>query len=168
MKRELNTVPTGLGAEKVAEFWRRVRKGRGCWTFRTTDPSSGYGRIFASKRYHKAHRVSWELKHGPIPNGLHVLHRCDNPPCVRPDHLFLGNQKANWDDMMAKGRGNFLRGEDHGNARVTAATVRAIRREHVRGKHSHDPGNTTELMAKYKVSRNTILRIVDRVTWRHI
>lgn len=172
-KRELNLEPTdavikSLGADKVAEFWARVKKGRGCWLFATTDPSRGYGRIFAKKRYHKAHRVSWMLHHGPIPKGLGVLHRCDNPPCVRPSHLFLGNQKANWEDMIAKGRGNFRRGERHPMTGLTDEAVREIRRLHIRGKHSHDPGNTSELMNKFGISRNTVLRVADGVNWRHV
>lgn len=93
-------------------FWARVRKTESCWVWKgATCGPSGYGRIARGRRgeFHKknsalVHRLSWELHNGPIPEGLLVLHRCDNPPCIRPDHLFLGTAKDNSDDKCAKGR----------------------------------------------------------------
>jgi hypothetical protein len=87
-------------------FWSRVRKSDGCWEF-VSGASKGYGYLNIGRRDEQevlAHRYSWELHNGPIPDGLLVLHRCDNPPCVRPDHLFLGTKKDNADDMVRKGR----------------------------------------------------------------
>jgi hypothetical protein len=83
--------------------------------------------IWNQGRMHLAHRVAWGLERGPIPEGLCVLHRCDNPPCVRVDHLFLGTVGDNNADRDAKGRHVALRGEEHGSAKLTEAQVAAIR-----------------------------------------
>lgn len=84
-------------------FWSNVQKTDGCWVW-TGCRSHDYGLMGANKARILAHRFSWELHYGPIPNGLGVLHRCDNPPCVRPDHLFLGTFEDNMKDKIAKGR----------------------------------------------------------------
>jgi hypothetical protein len=102
----------------VAErFWEKVDKSGECWTWRpvTGRHPFGYG-MFTPQHGQRvtSHRFSWQLAHGPIPSGLFVLHKCDNPPCVRPDHLFLGTHKDNMADMKAKkrqpGRTNWVRG----------------------------------------------------------
>jgi hypothetical protein len=89
----------------VERFWARVRKGPECWEF-AGPTRKGYGQLgVGSGRHISAHRISWELANGPIPDGMQVLHTCDNPPCVNPAHLFLGTHQDNMDDMVAKGRG---------------------------------------------------------------
>jgi hypothetical protein len=80
-----------------------IPEGRGCWEWMGFIRPSGYGQVHQNKL---AHRVSWELHNGPIPNGVLVLHKCDNKSCVNPDHLFLGSHRDNTQDMMSKGRGN--------------------------------------------------------------
>src|ERR1700756_2891954 len=91
-------------------FWAKVAKGPGCWEWQGKRHYKGYGHFTVRgqgrRRTLKAHRVSWELANGPIPEGLHVLHSCDNPPCVNPDHLFLGTDMDNVHDRDAKGRRN--------------------------------------------------------------
>lgn len=129
-----------------------------CWVFTgCCSANHGYGRIAIARSVaRRAHRVSWELANGPIPDGLFVLHRCDNPPCVRPDHLFLGTQRDNILDMHRKGRGatgdrngarlhpervprgerhssrlhpeRLRRGENHPQARLSDGEVAEIRR----------------------------------------
>lgn len=93
-------------ARPVADrFWPKVQKGDGCWEWQGSRLPHGYGHLTIPGRgVPYAHRISWELTHGEIPDGLWVLHHCDNPPCVRPDHLFLGTAQDNVDDSIRKGR----------------------------------------------------------------
>jgi hypothetical protein len=106
----------------VERFWEQVDKRpteNGCWIWNGTLNPNGYGQIFVGPLQGKAktaHRVSWEIAHGPIPpgrgyHGTCVLHRCDNPACVNPDHLFLGSHFDNMADMKLKGRANGGPGE---------------------------------------------------------
>lgn len=94
------------GVDLAARLWARVEKGDGCWNWTgKAAAEDGYGLLQGpDRRLVRAHRLSWELANGPIPAGQWVLHRCDNPRCVRPDHLFLGTVVENVADMMAKGR----------------------------------------------------------------
>lgn len=82
----------------------RVSKTAGCWVWMGARDQAGYGAVKVDGRMRRAARVAWELAYGPIPAGLNILHSCDNPPCVRPDHLMIGTQRANIQDMLAKGR----------------------------------------------------------------
>ena len=87
----------------AARLWSRVLKTDGCWIWRGAVNERGYGKV-AIRGMRYTHRVAWEVTHGPIPEGLCVLHRCDHPPCCRPDHLFLGTRAENIADCVAKGR----------------------------------------------------------------
>jgi hypothetical protein len=84
----------------AARFWSHVLESPACWIWTGNIGPNGYGRF--GQRY--AHRLSYEWMRGPIPEGMFVLHHCDNPPCVRPDHLFLGTAADNSHDMVRKGR----------------------------------------------------------------
>lgn len=111
-------------------FWAKVERcgPDECWPWLGATHPFGYGRIgvgrrsTGDRRTETAHRVSWEINIGPVPRGKHVLHRCDNPPCVNPAHLFLGDQAENAHDMYRKGRG---RGQFP--AVLAPATVQEIR-----------------------------------------
>jgi hypothetical protein len=97
-------------------FWAKVEPepNSGCWIWVGTRAYKDYGYIRGSGEWAAmigAHRVSWELHNGAIPDGLHVLHRCDNPWCVNPDHLFLGSSKDNHWDAALKGRKIVARGQ---------------------------------------------------------
>jgi hypothetical protein len=87
-----------------SEFWSLVDRGGDCWLWLGRKNSTGYGALGRKYPDERAHRYAWLITHGPIPDGLWVLHRCDNPPCVRPEHLFLGDALANARDRDAKGR----------------------------------------------------------------
>jgi hypothetical protein len=94
-------------ADVRERFFRKVEQpanGSACWPWIASKKSDGYGHFFFGGRMDTAHRASWMLFRGPIPTGLFVLHKCDNPSCVNPDHFFLGDHQANADDKMRKGR----------------------------------------------------------------
>lgn len=125
-----------------------VDQNTGCWNF-TGAKHNGYGWVSTSARGHprRAHRVMWEDMHGPIAEGLHVLHKCDNRACCNPDHLFLGRAKDNVDDMFRKERNPRRWGK---TGSLTPADVRAIR--------NSDKSNV-ELAAEYKIWRQTVYKI---------
>lgn len=152
-------------AKKTLEerFWAKVATGEpaACWEWHATR-RNGYGRIKVDGKLKSAHRIAYQLYHGDIPPGMKVCHRCDNPSCVNPAHLFLGKQKDNVQDMIEKGRYHPVCGEKQGNAKLTAAQVRRIRAQHSAG------SSYTQLGAMYKIHRSTIGRVVTRKTWKHI
>lgn len=140
--------------DPVQRFWAKVDKSgpNGCWVWigdRVRGPHR-YGRLWTNRRPKLAHRISWEIHVGPIPSGALVCHHCDNPPCVNPEHLFLGTDRDNNHDMIAKGRARHpkhttlwrqrlsdsQRGARNSNARLTDAQVAAIRRLYAAGQHS--------------------------------
>lgn len=110
---------------------------------------------------HKAHRVSYEMKHGTIPKGMSVCHTCDTPPCVNPKHLFIGTQKDNIADAHSKGRlknGTSL-GSLHGRSKLTEEQVGIILK---------DTRTHRKIAEKYGVDRSTISFIKQRKTWKHV
>ena len=100
--------------------------GGGCHLWLAARNAKGYGHFYMDRRGMRAHRAAWTIRNGPIPDGIQVLHTCDRPGCVNPDHLFLGTDADNSADMVAKGRA--ARGEDNGKAKLTAAQVVEIRK----------------------------------------
>ena len=140
----------------AVRLFSRVKKTETCWLW-TGSTTRGYGKL-DGRRY--AHRVSYELAHGQIPVGFCVLHRCDTPACVRPDHLFLGTDADNVRDMISKNRHSF--GSRNGQAKLTARQVRTIRRLRREGV----PAQT--LRVTYRVSRELIDAIVRRARWKHV
>lgn len=102
--RERYTPKHGRFMPVAERFWSHVDKSGDCWVWTSSRNQHGYGQVHFQSRPRFAHRVSWILTNGEILNDLWVLHHCDNPPCVRPDHLFLGTPKDNSQDMVRKGR----------------------------------------------------------------
>lgn len=125
-----------LSPERLVErFWAKVDQGAdGCWEWRGVRQRNGYGQLSVAGRNALAHRVAWELSNGPIPAGLWVLHKCDNRPCVRPDHLYLGTVHENQRDtyqrhptLAQKLMSAHPKGEAHPSAKLDAETVKYIR-----------------------------------------
>ena len=96
----------------VADFWSKVdvQGPDDCWLWKQSTDRHGYGQTGHDGLHWSAHRLAWQLSNGPIPDGLFVLHHCDNPPCCNPAHLFLGTQADNMADMVSKGRANLDNG----------------------------------------------------------
>lgn len=110
----------------------------------------------------RAHRVSWEIHFGQIPKGLCVLHRCDNPPCCKPEHLFLGSVVDNVADRCKKGR--TANGERHGSSRLSESDVREIRGMYSRGKSI----GFKLIARKFGVTPMTVKRAVAGITWKEV
>lgn len=150
------------------DFWKDVHKGPACWEWCKYKIPSGYGQVGWQGKVQLAHRVAWVLTYGPIPDGFGVLHRCDNPPCCNPEHLFLGTHQENMEDMVSKGRHlakyKLMRvGEKHPNAKLTDATVKLIREV-----CSEHPCEYTRLSRYFGVAPNTIGDILRGKNWRHV
>lgn len=157
-----------IPAAHAVRFWSKVAKGRGCWGWKDSCGSHGYGQFYIEHaKPLLAHRVSWQVSFGRIPHDKFVLHKCDNKKCVRPDHLFLGTQADNIHDMVAKGRNSPTRGELSGNAKLTSSDVAEIRRRYRTG-HRYSPGNSAELAKKFSMTRQGIGQVALRHSWRHL
>ena len=150
-----------LTAKNVANFRKKFTKSEGCWIWHASKDRKGYGLFGASGMALQAHRISWTLAFGSIPIGLHILHRCDNPSCVNPDHLFPGTNAENAVDKSRKGRS--MRGERCAFAKLTEAKVIEIRAKYDAGEM-----NQTELATEYGMAANSINGVVNRRVWKHI
>lgn len=156
----------GRPAVPVQErFWPKVDKTPehgpwgDCWKWTASKVKGGYGQFGFQRKVMLAHRVSWELAYGKPPDDLWVLHRCDNPSCVNPSHLFLGTQQDNVRDMFEKGRQNRVKGIAHHLCKLTEIKVRAIRA---------DPRSQHVIAADYNVSHPLIGKVKRREIWRHV
>ena len=135
----------------------------GCLLWEGAVDEKGYGRVGHQGKNRHAHRVSWALHHGIMPPQM-VLHRCDTPACINPDHLFLGNASDNMRDMFAKNRnwpGIHPKGEKHWRAKLTEVDVIAIR-------NRSNTESRFVLAREYNVNESNIRLIIQRKTWRHI
>lgn len=144
------------------------------WTGRRT--YNGYGTICYSGRRLRCHRLSWTLAYGEIPDGLFVLHSCDNPPCIRPEHLFLGTAIDNVTDMMQKGRQargdkhrsrthpeTLSRGEANGRAKLKTKQAVAIKTAYAQGEATYN-----QLARLHGITYNCVWDIVHGKTWTHL
>ena len=150
------------GLSVKERFWINVKQGAGCWEWQSYKDPNGYGRLNIGNVPKLAHRLSYEIEHNvTLSPSDHVCHSCDNPRCVRPSHLFLGDHAANTADKMAKGRHVYgtSKGEAHGCAKLDERQVREIR-------SSREKGVT--LAAQYGVSTTQISDIRNRRVWKHL
>lgn len=141
----------------LVDFFANATTGDGCWEWKFGRNQDGYGQVLIEGVKRPAHDVAYERAYGPLPEGYFACHSCDNPPCIRPDHLFAGTPLDNARDAAAKGR--LSHGENHYAARLTEGDVRAIR---------SDPRGCFVLAKVFGVSKQAILRIRWRRTWKHV
>lgn len=155
----------------VARFWAKVDRSGDCWLW-TAATSNGYGILAVKHRSPtplRAHRLSWEIHHGPIPGNMHVLHACDERRCVRVEHLWLGTNADNTADRVAKGRTRTWAtersrlGERHPRARLTDDIVREARRAWQAGEQT-----SVSLASMHGVAQATMHAALTRRTWGHV
>lgn len=149
----------------VAERFEKyvVRSEGGCWDWRACKNEHGYGILGVAGKNERAHRVSWTLTNGPIPKGLRVLHRCDNPVCSNPQHLFLGTAGDNTQDMVRKGRARGSPpGEQSTAGHLREEDVYLVRELCAAGFKRREVGRLLG------VSNVTVSAIARRVIWKHL
>jgi len=178
-----------------SRFWSKVIQGESpdsCWDWSAAKDRHGYG-VFCvnpTRRTERAHRYSWEITNGKIPESMNILHKCDNPSCANPEHLFLGTQADNMADMRAKGRGAkgdnttarlypeklprgdahfsrrqpelIARGERHWNSKLSATDVRKMREMNKGGL------NYSQIADVFGIHRRTASGICNGLQWRHV
>lgn len=157
--------------QRIASFNKRVDKSGDCWIWLGPLSESGYGKFncLDGKRNWRAHRASWTIAYGPIPDGMLVLHKCDNRRCVRPEHLFLGNNKDNTQDALQKGRLKDMGpwrhpcpGELNGRAKINLTDVQEIRDMANKGTLQRD------ISRKFGIGQTAVSKIVNNQTWKHV
>ncbi len=148
--------------ERFNEKWK-LDKRSGCHVWKASTRGKGYGQFKLNYKNTSAHRVAYELAYGPIPESMHVCHKCDNPPCVNPKHLWLGTNEENIEDKSNKGRYNAARGSDNGSAKVTEKMAIKIRWLYSTGKHTQ-----TRLATRFNISRGAVGQLIRKETWKHI
>ena len=148
-------------------FWEKVdvRTPDDCWQWKASLSNKRYGNIKVSGKMVKSHRLSYELEFGDIPNGLNVLHKCDNGLCVNPKHLFLGTHNDNMKDCAKKGRVPNKKGTHNGNSKLNHNNIQDIRSNCVKGDRKY---GLSSFARKYNVSAQTIWGIVHNNNWTHI
>lgn len=149
-----------------SRFFSKVSKGEpgGCWHWNAARMQSGYGNFGIDNYVHKAHRVSYALHNGSIPEGLMVLHKCDNPRCVNPEHLYAGTAKQNSQDAVRRGRhspGKVV-GEASHLAKTTDVMVRNMAALHCAGFSEMD------LVAMFGFSRSIVSSVIHGRAWKHV
>jgi hypothetical protein len=134
---------------ELNRFWARVNKTDSCWLWTSHCDKDGYGRLWRNGYKQQAHRVSWRIAHGYMPDEL-VLHKCDVPACVNPEHLFLGTQKDNMHDAVAKGR----------KGKLSSTDVDEIRRLVEAGVRQKD------IARQFDISQQHVNNIVRGYRWK--
>jgi len=150
-------------------FWSKVKAAstEACWPWRGCKNSSGYGLIEVNGKQCRAHRISWRIHLKSLPAGMCVLHRCDNPLCVNPRHLFLGTRRDNNIDKVNKGRarGGRMSGVSNPASKLTEPEVRSIRKM---AASDTSRGSQARIARRFGVSETMVSYIVRRKKWSHL
>lgn len=156
-------MPPSRPAEE--RFWEKVEIGNPdeCWNWTASTYTSGYGQFWTGTKLTSAHRFVNEMAFGPVPDNIHVLHKCDNKLCCNVKHHFRGTALDNVTDMLMKGRNNQPKGERQRSAKLNSKQVQQIRELVSSGNHTY-----SSLARGYGVSVPTIRNIAIRKTWKHI
>lgn len=168
--RILGSIPR-TKSELEEDFWKRVKQGKDdeCWEWKagrnTKVKGRDYGIVRMNGKRRKTHQVAYEIAIGKIPSGMFVCHKCDNPPCCNPKHLFAGTPKDNVEDCFRKGRAYREMGEDRYNARLTESDVNQIRARYI--KRSFISGGRA-LAKEFGVGATMIDAIVKGRKWKHL
>jgi hypothetical protein len=156
-----------INKNTVARFWSYVEVGGtdDCWEWQASRNNHGYGQLSKAKNKspYKTHRLSWEIHNGEIPTGMSVCHKCDNPPCVNPKHLFLGTHYENMQDAKHKGRmanNGSAPGEANPAAKLTPAEVSEIRTSYTEGEMPQ-----SYLAKKYGICDDSIAKVIRNETY---
>ena len=157
MKKEISD---NISERKKRKFWGKVDKSGECWEWGGSRNDKGYGRMQINKKVYKAHRLSFFLHYGKDPGKFLVLHKCDNPSCVRPDHLSLGTNSDNMKDMTSKNRQR--KGEGIPWSKLKKNDVKDILILHSKGKTHR------EIAKKYNVSEGNVRKILRGDSWSHV
>lgn len=146
-------------ADVIERFWQKVARAapEACWLWKAAKFGNGYGAFSLNGKLVRAHRVSYELAHGPIPTDHVIRHKCDNRPCCNPGHLESGTHLQNMDDRNSRGRQ--VRGERNPHAKLTLELVQAIRA---------DPRGHVLVARDHGVARSLVQRIRQRKAWSHV
>lgn len=169
----MRTWITRVPKDPIARFWTKVRVGGsdGCWPWMGHIDRNGYGsfwlpsalaKAFQLSTQGSAHRAAWRFTNGPFDPVLDVCHRCDNPVCCNPGHLFLGTHIDNMSDMKSKGRATKPRGSLHHKATITEDDVRTIRALYTVGTRQ------TDIAVRFGVSATVVSGVVLRKTWKTV
>lgn len=149
----------------IYRFYFNISKDKhpnGCWIWTKNKNSQGYGKFSVNMKTVMAHRFSWELYYGKIESHILVCHKCDNPSCVNPEHLFLGNHKDNSQDRSKKGRNRNQNGSRHNFAKLLEYQVLEIRKRLSNGEKGKN------LAQEFNISEMSISDIKLRKKWKHI
>ena len=151
-----------------ALLWSHTDKSTDCWIWQRGRNTGGYGTLFWGDKRWYAHRLAYTLANGPIPKGLHVCHKCDNPPCINPGHLFVGTARDNALDMVRKGRHRYIlptvrpRGGQGSRTSVNESQVIEMREKRAAGALLKD------LAREYGMTNQGVRAICRGVNWAHV